>query len=77
MDRELIVNSRTGEVRQAGADRSGKFVVEFREACEQSLFAFAKGVLGLSRMNHTLHKPTSEWLQQCPPNRKLLLLPRD
>lgn len=77
MNKELVVNEKTGDVRQAGADRSGQFIVEFREACEKSLFAFSRGVLGLTRMNNTLHKPTCTWLQQCPPNRKLLLLPRD
>lgn len=77
MNRELVINTKTGEVRQAGADRSGQFIVEFREACEKSLFVFARAVLGLTRLNDTLHKTTCTWLQQCPPNRKLLLLPRD
>lgn len=74
---ELVVDPKTGEVRQAGADRSGDFVTDFRRRAEESLFVFAKGVLGLTRLTRTLHLPCCDWLQAFPPYRKLMLMPRD
>jgi hypothetical protein len=76
---ELVVNPKTGELRQAGADGPGKFVVEFKALAERDLFTFAKGVLGYDLLNTSLHKPFCRWLQQVPPHgsrRKLALLPR-
>lgn len=76
--KELVIDRATGQVRQAGADQSmGKYIQDFRRAAEQSLFVFAKGVLGLSRLTTSLHKPVCEFLMKTPPYRKMILLPRD
>lgn len=74
---ELVINQRTGEIRQAGASGPGAFIDEFRSRCEKSLYLFAKGVLGLDRMTLSLHKPACQFLEKFPPYRKLLLMPRD
>jgi len=76
--REVVVDARTGQPRQAGADTpEGRFVVAFRQRAEQSLFVFARGVMGRGYLTKRLHKPVCEFLQRCPPRRKLLLLPRE
>lgn len=75
---ELLVDAKTGRVRQAGADQDeGAYVLRFKEAAERSLYVFAKGVLGREYLSPKLHGGVCAWLQRCPPNRKLLLLPRE
>lgn len=74
---EIVIDRRTGEVRQAGANSAGKWIAEFRSVAQQNLYVFAYGVLGLTRLTRTLHLPFANWLQTCPPRRKLGLLPRD
>lgn len=75
---EFTVDRRTGQVRQAGATMAaGRAVVQFKEYAERNLYAFAKGVLGLDRLNNTLHLDVCNWLQGVPPYRKNLLIPRD
>lgn len=76
--RELVIDRATGRVRQAGAaSAEGAFVLDFRRRAERSLYVFAKGVLGLTRLTRTLHRSVCAWLTRMPPYRKLLLLPRD
>jgi len=75
---EVVVDRRTGQPRHAGADQSdGPWIMQFRRRAEQSLYVFAKGVLGLTRLTPTLHKPLCAGLTRIPPYRKLRLLPRD
>lgn len=75
---ELVVDRKTGLVRQAGATTpEGQYVLDFRDSAERSLFIFAKGVLGLSRLNRQLHREGCLWLQRKKPARKLMLWPRD
>ena len=74
---ELLIDPKTGDVRQAGAERTGNFVRDFRRRAQSSLYFFAKGVLGLDRLTPTLHRPAAEFMQRFPPYRKLLLMPRD
>lgn len=74
---ELVVDAKTGKVRQAGATQEGKLVQEFKDQAEKSLYVFAKGVLGLTLLTPTLHLPLCAGLTACPPYRKLRLLPRD
>jgi hypothetical protein len=75
---EFVIDRKTGQVRQAGASQAmGNYVKEFRSEAEKSLYVFAKGVLGLSRLTNHLHKDSADFLQRIPPYRKLLLLPRD
>jgi len=74
---EVVVDRRTGQPRHAGADQSdGPWIMQFRRRAEQSLYVFAKGVLGLTRLTPTLHKPLCAGLTRIPPYRKLRLLPR-
>jgi hypothetical protein len=74
---ELVVDGKTGKVRQAGATQEGKLIQEFKDAAEKHLYVFAKGVLDLSLLTSHLHAPICEGLTLCPPYRKLRLLPRD
>lgn len=73
---ELIVDKRTGKIRQAGTSMAGEYVEKFRLRCEESLYVFSKAVLGNTWLSPTLHKPTADWIMRVPPRRKMLLLPR-
>ena len=73
---ELVIESKTGRVRQAGADMEGAEVVEFRQQCERSLYAFAKGILRRDLLSPRLHGWFCQSLQSPPPYRKLRLMPR-
>lgn len=75
---EFVIDRKTGQIRQAGSSTpEGNFIKDFRTAAERSLYVFAKGVLGMSRLNRSLHREMCLWLTKCPPQRKLLLMPRD
>ena len=74
---EEVVITPSGEVRQAGADSCSSLIAQFRDLAEASLWFFERAILGLDQLNETLHLPVANWVQQCPPYRKLLLLPRD
>lgn len=75
--KEFVVNQKSGEVRQAGSDRSGVWIEKMREEMSRNLFYFAYATLNLTRLTESLHLPVCKWLVQSPPYRKLLLLPRD
>jgi hypothetical protein len=79
VQQELVIERKTGKVRQAGAapGPQGAWVDTFRARAEGSLFLFAFGVLGLTRLTRPLHRPVCQWLQKVPSYRKLYLLPRD
>lgn len=75
---EVVVDKATGLARQAGAAQAeGPWVDGLRRRAESSLYVFAKGILGREYLTVGLHKPVCAWLQQRPPDRKLLLLPRE
>src|SRR3990167_5689641 len=75
---EIVVDAKTGRPRQAGAAAAeGRYITEFRERAEGSLFAFAKGVLGLTRLTKTLHREVCRLAMKMPPYRRMFLLPRD
>jgi hypothetical protein len=75
--RELIVD-KNNVARQAGSDlQEGAWVKEFRIAAEGNLFLFCKGVLNRHFLTDALHRPVCEFLQQVPPFRKLVLMPRE
>lgn len=73
MNKELVVVGT--QVRQAGADRN--LLDDLRTASEQSLYVFAKAVMGMNKFVIHLHKPLCDWLSRVPPRKKLLLMPRD
>lgn len=75
---EIVVDSKTGQPRQAGADLGeGAYITEFRKRAEQNLFVFTKGILGRSYLSPTLHTQVASWATQRNLYRKLLLLPRN
>src|SRR5438105_4710526 len=77
LQKEVIVDAKTGEPRQAGADQSNaEWIKTTRKAAEKSLYVLCKGILGLSRLTPELHLGVCNWLQKVPPFRKLYLLPR-
>ena len=73
---ELVIDAKTGEIRQAGTHQAGEIVQQFREMAERDLFVFAKGVLGFNLLNTTFHLQRCRELQEIPPYRKLVLWPR-
>ena len=76
--REVVVDKRTGQPRQAGASQAeGQWIREYRFKMEESLFAFTKGVLGKDYLTPHLHRPVCDFIQQVPPQRKCVLLPRE
>ena len=75
--KELVISPKSGQIHQAGSDGSGSFITEFRQLAEQNLYVFAKAILGRDYLSPSLHVPVCEFLQNCPPQRKLLLLPRE
>ena len=77
LDSKELVTDGPGKVHQAGADAHHQdYVKEFKDLCEESLFAFSKGVLNRNWFSTDLHLWCCNWLQRVPPHRKLLLLPR-
>jgi len=75
---ELVVEKKTGKVRQAGASRAqGEFVRLFKATCEQDLFAFLDGVMNYYFLDPVLHRAVCDWLTRVPPHRKMLLMPRN
>ena len=75
---EVVVDKKTGQARQAGAEiADGQWIGGLRERAEKSLFVFAKGILGRTYLTRSLHKPVCTWLQTRPPDRKMLLMPRE
>ncbi len=84
--REFVVDEKVGspgQVRQAGTtdtagtSMEGRFVRMARVSSERSLFAFNKIVLGFDLLTTHLHLEVCNFVQKCPPYRKLVLLPRD
>lgn len=75
---EVVIDSRTGKVRQAGTvDPAAAAIEEFRALAEQELYIFAKYVMGMSLMTDGFHRGECSWLQKVPPRRKLWLTPRN
>jgi len=75
---ELIIEKKTGKVRQAGASRAqGAFVEAFKQTCEQNLYVFLRGVLNYWFLEPKLHRDVCDWLVRVPPYRKMLLMPRN
>jgi hypothetical protein len=76
--REIVVDSKTGQARQAGATQpSGEFINRLKKRCESDLHVFSKAIMGRDYLTKALHLPICNFLQETPPFRKLLLLPRD
>jgi hypothetical protein len=75
--KEVIVDPKTGDVRQAGTTFSGAFIRRLKRRCEGDLHVFGKAIMGRDYLTKTLHLPICHFLQEVPPFRKMLLLPRD
>jgi len=79
-DDEIIVEPKTGRVRQAGTTESGKFILHLKDRAEKSLYVFDKAILRRhlqpNLMSPKLHGWFCRWLQKVPPYRKMALLPR-
>lgn len=65
---------RKNKIVQAGADED--LSEKLRDAAEKSLYVLAKAVMGMTAFTNHLHLPVCNWLQTCPPRKKLLLMPR-
>lgn len=74
---EIIIETKTGRIRQAGADDHGPWMVEQRLRFERSLYAFTKGVLKRRLLSPHIHKWFCASLTaHTPPYRKMRLIPR-
>ena len=75
---EVVVDAKTGKVRQAGTiNPTGEFIDRITKRCERDLHVFSKAIMGRDYLTKALHLPICNFLQETPPFRKLLLLPRD
>ncbi len=75
-----VVIGPDGQPRQAGTDphqKWGPFITRIRTVAEKNLFFFTKGILNRHFLTGHFHKDVCDWLQVCPPFRKLLLMPRE
>ena len=52
---ELTADPKTGEIRQAGSDGAGQYVIDFRDLAERDLYTFAKYVCGAELLAGELH----------------------
>lgn len=81
LDRELVVDRRTGKARQAGAAPTAggeaDQLLQWRKHFQGSLYAFTKGVLRRRYLSPVLHKGVCRFITRIPPRRKLLMLPRE
>jgi hypothetical protein len=76
--REVVVDSKTGLPRQAGAGSpEGEFIKQTKLKAETDLYVFSVAIMGRSYLTRELHLPICRSLQQVPPYRKLKLMPRD
>lgn len=74
---EVVIDA-NGQPRHAGASMpEGEYIRRFKRRAEESLFIFAKGVLGRFFLTPHFHREICGWLQKCPPFRKMLLMPRE
>jgi hypothetical protein len=75
--RELVIDGKTGRVRQAGAVQDeGKWILDLKQSAEQDLYVFTKMILKRSYLTPALHGRGCRFLQRRPPYRKMLLWPR-
>lgn len=80
VNRELIIEKRTGRVRQAGTVGSGReqqYIRAKRIKCERHLFFFLRTIYKMHWLWPPLHVPVCKWLQSIPPISKFLLMPRN
>ena len=77
LQREVVVDSKTGMPRQAGATLpEGEFIKRLKLRSERDLYVFSKAIVGRDYLTKELHLPVCNFLQKVPPFRKMLLLPR-
>lgn len=75
--REVVIDG-NGLPRQAGADSpEGEFIKRYKRRAEENLYIFSKGVLGRFFLTPHFHQDICDFLQNCPPFRKLCLMPRE
>lgn len=73
---DIVIDARSGRVRQAGATQAeGSTIMDLKARAEQSLFTFAKFILGRKRLTPHLHGRLARRIQRVPPRRKTFLLP--
>lgn len=76
--RELVIERKTGRVRQAGAEMSeGAWVERQRHKCESNLYYFLRTILNMWWLEPSLHVAVCDWLQRVPPRAKVLMMPRN
>lgn len=79
-EEEVIIEPKTGRVRQAGTTETGTFITTLKDRAEKSLYVFDKAILRRhlqpNLMSPILHGWFCRWLQRVPPYRKMALLPR-
>ncbi len=77
LQREIVIDP-NGQARQAGTtDPNGRLLSLVKKKAETDLHFFCKAILGLTRLTNHLHREVCKFIQQIPPYRKLIMLPRD
>jgi hypothetical protein len=75
--KELVIERKTGRVRQAGAATAeGAYVIQRRTRCERDLYYFLRTIWNMWWLWPPLHVPVCKWLQTVPPRAKALVMPR-
>lgn len=73
---DIIIEARSGRVRQAGAAHAeGSTVMQLRAQSQHDLFTFAKFILKRTRLVPHFHGRLCRGLQRIPPRRKVRLVP--
>ena len=73
---DLVVETKSGRVRQAGAGSAeGETVLQLKQACQRDLFTFAKFILKRKRLVPHFHGALCRRIQRTPPRRKQYLIP--
>lgn len=73
---DLVIEARTGRVRQAGASQAeGQTILDLKAAAQRDLYTFAKFILGRRRLVPHFHGRLCRQIQKVPPRRKCYLIP--
>lgn len=73
---DIIVEAKSGRVRQAGAGSAeGETMLALKAQCQRDLFTFAKFVLKRKRLVPHFHGALCRRIQHVPPRRKQYLIP--
>lgn len=78
LDAREVVIDKNGQPRHVGSTSpEGEYIKRLKRRAEENLYIFSKGILGRHFLTPHFHRRVCNWLQVCPPYRKMLLMPRE